>query len=74
MSKQEQNKVLFVTGIRVAIDEENRILLAGMLSDSPFIEDEQESSLTINPINFAFTRQHAAFLRDRLDEFLKGEA
>ncbi|WP_414529740.1 hypothetical protein [Nodularia chucula] len=72
MSKQDLNKVLFVTGIRVAIDEENRILLAGMLSDSPFVEDEQESS-TINPINFAFTRQHAAFLRDRLDEFLKGD-
>ncbi|MDZ7960994.1 MAG: hypothetical protein RMY34_24455 [Aulosira sp. DedQUE10] len=72
MSQQEQNKVLFVTGVRVAIDEEHRILIAGMLSKSPFVEDEEESS-TAHPINFAFTRQHAAFLRDRLDEFLKGE-
>ncbi|QLE54782.1 hypothetical protein [Nostoc sp. TCL26-01] len=73
MSQQEQNKVLFVTGVRVAIDEEHRILIAGMLSNSPFVEDEQESSSTAHLINFAFTRQHAAFLRDRLDEFLKGE-
>jgi hypothetical protein len=72
MSQQEPNKVLFVTGVRVAIDEEHRILIAGMLSRSPFVEDEQESS-TGHPINFAFTRQHAEFLRDRLDEFLKRE-
>jgi hypothetical protein len=70
MSKQEQNKVLFVTGIHVAIDEKHGILIAGMLSGSPFVEDEQESS-TAHPINFAFTRQQAEFLRDRLDEFLK---
>ncbi|MEH2411434.1 hypothetical protein [Nostoc sp.] len=74
MSKQEVNKVLFVTGMRVAIDEENRILLVGILSESPFVEDEQGASSSAHPINFAFTRQHAAFLRDRLDEFLKGEA
>jgi len=73
MSQQEQNKVLFVTGVRVAIDEEHRILIAGMLSKSPFAEDGEEPSSTVYPINFAFTRQHAAFLRDRLDEFLKGE-
>ncbi|MBE9055736.1 hypothetical protein [Sphaerospermopsis sp. LEGE 08334] len=72
MSKQEQNQVLLVTGVQVAIDEEHRILIAGMLSKSPFVEDDQQSS-TANPINFAFTRQHAAFLRDRLDEFLNGE-
>jgi hypothetical protein len=72
MSQQEQGKVLFVTGVKVAIDEEHRILIAGMLSRSPFVEDEQESSNT-HPVNFAFTRQQAAFLRDRLDEFLKGE-
>ncbi|MBW4614408.1 MAG: hypothetical protein KME21_14280 [Desmonostoc vinosum HA7617-LM4] len=70
MSQEEPNKVLFVTGVRVAIDEEHRILIAGMLSRSPFEEDEQKAS-TGHPINFAFTRQHAAFLRDRLDEFLK---
>lgn len=74
MGKEEVSKVFFVTGMRVAIDEENRILLVGMLSESPFVEDKQESSSTAHPINFAFTRQHAAFLRDRLDEFLKGEA
>ncbi|MGB3654091.1 MAG: hypothetical protein WBA41_23175 [Rivularia sp. (in: cyanobacteria)] len=72
MSKQEQTEVLFVTGVRVAIDEEHRILIAGMLSESPFVEDEKESS--VDPINFAFTRQHAEFLRDRLNEFLKEEA
>jgi hypothetical protein len=38
MTKQEQNKVLFVTGVRVAIDEKHRILIAGMLSESPFME------------------------------------
>ncbi len=74
MSQQEQNKVLFITGMRVAIDEENKILLVGMLSESPFGEDEQGSSSDAPTINFAFTRQHAAFLRDRLDQFLKGEA
>lgn len=73
MSQQEQNKVLFVTGVRVAVDEEHKILIAGMLSASPFTEDPQESSSNAPPINFAFTRQHAAFLRDRLDEFLNGE-
>ncbi|BAZ88156.1 MULTISPECIES: hypothetical protein [Aphanizomenonaceae] len=72
MSKQENNKVLFVTGVRVAIDEKHQILIAGMLSDSPFTENEQESS-TVQPINFAFTRQQAEFLRDKLDEFLRGE-
>jgi hypothetical protein len=73
MSNLENNKVLFVTGVRIAVDEENGILIAGMLSESPFIENEQESS-TSQPINFALNRQHAQFLRDRIDEFLKGEA
>ncbi|MBW4667765.1 MAG: hypothetical protein KME60_10075 [Cyanomargarita calcarea GSE-NOS-MK-12-04C] len=72
MNNLEQNNVLFVTGVRVAIDEEHGILIAGMLSESPFVETEQESS-TSRPTNFALTRQHAAFLRDRLDEFLKRE-
>lgn len=72
MGTAETSKVLFVTGIRVAIDEENHIFLAGMLSESPFIGEDEESSSTINPINFALTKQHAAFLKDRLDEFLKG--
>jgi hypothetical protein len=74
MNNSEQNNVLFVTGVRVAIDQDHGILIAGMLSESPFVENEQESSSTSHPINFALTRQHAAFLRDRLDEFLKGEA
>jgi hypothetical protein len=74
MNNSEQNNVLFVTGVRVAIDQDHGILIAGMLSESPFVENEQESSSTSRPINFALTRQHAAFLRDRLDEFLKGEA
>ncbi len=68
MNNSEQNNVLFVTGVRVAIDEEHGILIAGMLS--AFVDNEQESSNS-RPINFALTRQHAAFLRDRLDEFLK---
>ncbi len=72
MDNPKLEQVLFVTGMRVAIDEENQILLAGILSESPFVESEQES-LTSHPINFAFTRQQAKFLRDRLDEFLKGE-
>jgi hypothetical protein len=73
MSNQSQSQVYFVTGVRVAVDEEHRILIAGMLSESPFSNDQQESVLSANLINFAFTRQQAKFLRDRLDEFLKEE-
>ncbi|MBW4634693.1 MAG: hypothetical protein KME30_23125 [Iphinoe sp. HA4291-MV1] len=73
MSEQSNGKVYLVTGVRVAVDEEQRILIAGMLSESPFTDGEQESALTANPINFAFTRQHAAFLRNHLNEFLKEE-
>jgi hypothetical protein len=73
MGYLENNQVLFVTAVRVAVDEEHGILIAGMLSESPFVEKDQESS-TSQPINFALNRQHAEFLRDRLDEFLKGEA
>lgn len=74
MSEQSQGKVYLVTGVRVAIDEEHQILIAGMLSESPFTPGQQESASPENPIyNFALTRQHAAFLRDRLDEFLKEE-
>jgi hypothetical protein len=73
MSNQTLDKVFFVTGMHVAIDEENHILLVGILSGSPFMEDAQESSSTTHPINFAFTRQQAKFFRARLNEFLKGE-
>lgn len=70
MVQREQNGVLFVTGIHVAIDEENQIILAGIISESPFSQDEQEFS-DRSVVNFAFTRQQATFLRDRLDAFLK---
>ncbi|WP_066426880.1 hypothetical protein [Anabaena sp. 4-3] len=74
MSEENRSKVYLVTGVRVAVDEEHRILIAGMLSETPFSDGQQDSASPANPIyNFAFTRQHAAFLRDRLDEFLKEE-
>lgn len=73
MSNWENNKVLFVTGVRIAVDEEHGILIAGMLSESPFVEDDDTKSSTSQPVNFALNRQHAEFLRDRLNEFLKGQ-
>lgn len=74
MSEQSKSKVYLVTGVRVAIDSENGILIAGMLSESPFTDGEQDSTSPALPIgNFAFTRQQAAFLKDRLNEFLKDE-
>jgi hypothetical protein len=73
MSEQIKDKVYLVTGVRIAIDSDDGILIAGILSDNPFIED-QESNSSVNPIaNFAFTRQQATFLRNRLNEFLKDE-
>ncbi|MEH2235832.1 hypothetical protein [Nostoc sp.] len=74
MSEQSKSKVYLVTGVRVAIDSENGILIAGMLSETPFTDGEPDSTSPALPIsNFAFTRQQAAFLKDRLNEFLKDE-
>ncbi|MDF2387418.1 hypothetical protein JMG10_38585 [Nostoc ellipsosporum NOK] len=73
MSEPKEEKVYLVTGVRVALDSEDGILIAGILSDSPFTNN-QESATSPNLIgNFAFTRQQATFLRDRLNEFLKDE-
>lgn len=70
----QKNQVYLVTGVAVAIDERDGILIAGMLSDSPFTSEEQESDSTKNLVaSFAFTRQKAEFLRDRLNEFLNQE-
>ena len=72
MNDVEKNKVYLVTGVVIAIDESDGILIAGMLSDSPFTAEELESKQTQNLVgNFAFTRQKAKFLRDRLNEFLQ---
>ncbi|GEM_PF-1598409 len=74
MIEQSKDKVYLVTGVRVAIDSDDGILIAGIFSDSPFIDNEQESVSSAYPIgNFAFTRRQAAFLRERLNEFLKDE-
>ncbi len=73
MSEQSKDKVYLVTGVRIAIDLDHGILIAGMYSESPFTNNDQESTSPVHPINFAFTRQHAAFFRDRLNEFLKDE-
>jgi hypothetical protein len=74
MNEQNPGNILFVTGVRVAVDEEHKILIAGVLSESPFTEGQQEApSSSRQMYNFAFTRQHAAFLRDHLDDFLKEE-
>ncbi len=68
----EKNKVYLVTGVVVAIDDGDGILIAGMLSDSPFAPDDGESTPTKNLVgSFAFTKQKAKFLRDRLNEFLQ---
>lgn len=72
MNDVEKNKVYLVTGVVIAIDESDGILIAGMLSDSPFTAEEPESKKTQNLVgNFAFTRQKAKFLRDRLNDFLQ---
>ena len=68
----EKNKVYLVTGVVVAIDDGDGILIAGMLSDSPFTPDEAEATPTKNLVgSFASTKQKAKFLRDRLNEFLQ---
>ena len=68
----EKNQVYLVTGVVVAIDEDDGILIAGMLSDSPLNDEEPESTKTKNLVgSFAFTKQKAKFLRDRLNEFLQ---
>lgn len=68
----EKNKVYLVTSVEVAIDDIGGILIAGILSDSPFIDKDPKSTQTKQLVgNFAFTRQNAEFLRDRLNEFLQ---
>lgn len=65
-------QVYLVTGVVVAFDNEDGVLIAGMLSDSPFSDDEVENTTSGNLIgSFAFTRKKAEFLRDRLNEFLQ---
>jgi hypothetical protein len=74
MSEQSKIKVYLVTGVKVAVDSEDGILIAGIISDNPFIDEGQESEVSPNLVGtFAFTRQQATFLRDRLNEFLKEE-
>lgn len=71
MSELNRDKIYLVTGVLVALDEEDGVLIAGMLSDNPFKDNEQESTSTGKPIgSFAFTRRQAKFLRDRINEFL----
>lgn len=68
----EKNQVYLVTGVVVAIDDLDGILIAGILSDSPLTAEESEPTQTKNLVgSFAFTRQKAKFLRDRLNEFLQ---
>lgn len=74
MSEQSKSKVYLVTGVRVALDSEDGILIAAIFSESPFTNDDQELASSVHPLgNFAFTRRQAVFLRDRLNEFLKDE-
>jgi hypothetical protein len=70
-ANKPKEKLYLVTGVSVAIDAEDGILIAGILSDSPFAEDEQKNvSVKLPVANFAFTKKQAIFLRDRLNEFL----
>jgi hypothetical protein len=72
MINSDKEKLYLVTGISVAIDAEDGILIAGVLSDTPFAEEHQESENSKIPVvSFAFTRKQAAFLRDRFNEFLQ---
>lgn len=73
MSEQREEKVYLVTGFKVALDSEDGILIAGILSDSPFTNHKDATSSGNLIGNFALTRQQATFLRDRLNEFLKEE-
>jgi hypothetical protein len=67
------DKIHFVTGVLVALDNDEQMMLVGMLSDSPFVQrSEQSDSLPQNLVgSFAFTKRQAIFLRERLDEFLQ---
>lgn len=70
----EKNEVCLVTGVAVAIDKEEGLLIAGLVSGFPFGDDEQESAIPESLVGvFAFTRRQAAFLRERLNEFLEEE-
>lgn len=66
-----KDNVHLVTGVLVAVDSEDGILIAGMLSDSPFLPSDPTSSKKLVG-NFAFTKRQAAFLKKHLDEFLSG--
>ncbi|MBE9250967.1 hypothetical protein IQ226_17915 [Dolichospermum sp. LEGE 00240] len=48
MSEQTKDKVYLVTGVRIAIDSDDGILIAGILSDNPFIEDQESNSVTVH--------------------------
>ena len=72
MNDMRKHEIHLVTGVVIAIDDEDGVLIAGMLSDSPFKDDNQELTPKRNLVSsFAFTRQKAKFLRDSLNEFLK---
>ena len=68
MADLAQDNVYLVTGVVVAIDNEDGILIAGIQSDSPFMTSSSDSKKLVG--HFAFTRRQAAFLKARLDEFL----
>lgn len=67
------DQVHFVTGVLVALDSDEQMMLIGMLSDSPFNQtSEQANSQSHNLVgSFAFTKRQAMFLRERLDDFLQ---
>ncbi|NEP60028.1 MAG: hypothetical protein F6K31_23990 [Symploca sp. SIO2G7] len=72
MTELNQDRVYLVSGVSVALDEEDGVLIAGILSDSPFQNNEGKPTSTGKAIcNLAFTRRQAEFLRERLNEFLK---
>lgn len=77
MNDSKENRVYLVTGISIAIDDEDDILIAGMLSDSPLTNNDTSENSTASKQSligsFALTRGKARFLRDRLNEFLGEE-
>ncbi|MEM9153739.1 MAG: hypothetical protein AAGB13_01710 [Cyanobacteria bacterium P01_F01_bin.33] len=71
MNESSAEKIYLVTGVQVALDEEERMMLVGLLSDSPFGQEQQQEPLQRNVVgSFAFTKRQARFLKEHLDEFL----
>ncbi|MEM6838055.1 MAG: hypothetical protein AAF609_14510 [Cyanobacteria bacterium P01_C01_bin.120] len=73
MTDSDADKVHLVTGVLVAVDDDEQMVLVGMLSDSPFSKASEQVDAQKHTLvgTFAFTKRQAEFLKERLDEFLQ---